>query len=691
MNKLKNCYNTWIMILVIIFSIIPTDIRAYGKSEINVFKNTEGEFIIDNNKNNNVLKATSGEPDNTEEVIFSDSLVIYSGYSQTYGEQSKVCDGAVLGVTGKSKRLESFKIEKGNALKNIDGDIMYRAFTESYGIMDWVKNGELAGTENESKKIEAIQIKLTGELGKKYDIYYSAHVQKFGWMKWTKGLDDDDSWCGTNGKNLQIEAIQIKLVKKDGGKIPSNSALYSYISTSNMKKVNYSGHIQTYGNLKEVCDGSSLGITGKSKRLEGIKIAKDYSLKDIPGDIVYRVHAQSYGNMKWVKNGELAGTIGQEKRIEAVQIYLTSDLAKKYDVYYTVHVQSFGWMKWTKGSNSDTSWCGTSGLSKRIEAIKIVLIEKNGGKPPSNNMSYSYINDRNMGGVKYSGHQQKLGNLGQVSNGTIMGAAASGYRLEAVQISLSHSIFGSISYRTQVQDIGWQNWVSDGRVSGTTGQGKRIKSIQIKLNGEISKYYDVYYSVYIQNYGWLGWAKNGQEAGTNLNDVNMEAIKVVVISKKQAAPGANLNYFISMSPQDLRVYNAVQNVYNQTGRNLYNCFVWCVNKIRYVRLGYDVGAGCTNSQWFALFGLESEYGDCRTYAAAFYQLAKGMGYDCHYVYGYVPSYSRGLIDHAWVEINLNGSNYVFDPDFQHETGRNGYQIYYGMSGTWRYSNYGYQP
>lgn len=53
----------------------------------------------------------------------------------------------------------------------------------------------------------------------------------------------------------------------------------------------------------------------------------------------------------------------------------------------------------------------------------------------------------------------------------------------------------------------------------------------------------------------------------------------------------------------------------------------------------------------------------------------------------MPSRSGGATPHSWVEVVINGSTYVFDPDFTHETGRNGYQISYGTSGTWVYSGY----
>ena len=142
----------------------------------------------------------------------------------------------------------------------------------------------------------------------------------------------------------------------------------------------YSGHVQTYGDLKAVKDGAALGTTGESKRMEALVVNKGEALKDVEGEIMYRVHVQTYGNQKWMKTGEKAGTTGQSKRLEAIQMYLTGDLAEQYDIYYSTHCQTFGWTKWVKGSDQDSSWCGTQGLSKRIEAIKIVLVKKDGGE-----------------------------------------------------------------------------------------------------------------------------------------------------------------------------------------------------------------------------------------------------------------------------------------------------------------------
>ena len=80
-----------------------------------------------------------------------------------------------------------------------------------------------------------------------------------------------------------------------------------------------------------------------------------------------------------MSDGATAGTTGQSKRLEAIQITLTDELAELYDVYYRVHVQTYGWLDWA--CNGETA--GTTGLSKRLEAIEIVLVEKGGDAPGS--------------------------------------------------------------------------------------------------------------------------------------------------------------------------------------------------------------------------------------------------------------------------------------------------------------------
>ena len=50
-----------------------------------------------------------------------------------------------------------------------------------------------------------------GNYKEKFDIYYRVQAEKFGWLGWTK----NDGVAGTSGYGYRLEAIQIKLVKKE--------------------------------------------------------------------------------------------------------------------------------------------------------------------------------------------------------------------------------------------------------------------------------------------------------------------------------------------------------------------------------------------------------------------------------------------------------------------------------------------
>lgn len=53
------------------------------------------------------------------------------------------------------------------------------------------------------------------------------------------------------------------------------------------------------------------------------------------------------------------------------------------------------------------------------------------------------------------------------------------------------------------------------------------------------------------------------------------------------------------------------------------------------------------------------HGNCYNYAAVFWALARGLGYDARAISGTI---SRTDQPHAWVEIEIDGINYVFDPE-----------------------------
>ena len=90
------------------------------------------------------------------------------------------------------------------------------------------------------------------------------------------------------------------------------------------------------------------------------------------------------------------------------------------------------------------------------------------------------------------------------------------------------------------------------------------------------------------------------------------------------------------------------------------------------------------SEAYALKGFKKNKGNCYVMAATFYIQAKLLGYNVRQIHGKVAH----RYPHSWTQIKKKGSKWrVYDPNFKNETGRNGWNIYYGKKGTWRYTNY----
>ncbi len=353
-----------------------------------------------NNQNTNTLKP------------LSDVNVVYRTHIQTYGWEGKEGDpstwksnGAMSGTSGQSKRLEGINVVVNSADgEDLDLGVQYTTHCQNYGWLPWSSNGDMNGTEGESKRLEAIMIKLTGSDADKYDIHYRVHAQNVGWLGWAK----NGAPAGTAGYSRRLEGIQIVVTKKGesfGQNVagitsayteafqatPGESPIVNYAATSNMApvvpgdddvNVAYRTHVQTYGWQGWKYNGQMSGTSGESKRLEGIEIK--LTNKDYSGGIAYTTHVQTYGwqgdendSSKWMTNGKMSGTSGESKRLEAIKIKLTGEMSDHYDIYYRVHAQSYGWLGWAKNGEP----AGTAGYSKRLEGIQVVIVPKGDGDP----------------------------------------------------------------------------------------------------------------------------------------------------------------------------------------------------------------------------------------------------------------------------------------------------------------------
>ena len=127
-------------------------------------------------------------------------------------------------------------------------------------------------------------------------------------------------------------------------------------------------------------------------------------------------------------------------------------------------------------------------------------------------------------------------------------------------------------------------------------------------------------------------------------------------------------------------------VLDTIGWDLRAAYNWSAHALPYYTLGPEVTGNSVHSEWYANFGFDNHKGNCYVMAATFQKMAKLLGYDAHLVEGYIRTYN-GRGRHGWVEIDMNGTTYVFDPNFEYGGYGNGYQINYGMSGTFKYIDY----
>ncbi len=478
-----------------------------------------------------------------------DNLSNYNLTIKTLDTQNKnntytnVTSSSVIGSTGQSLGLKMINMSLSNSNNY---ELKYRAYIDG-NWTKWISQGNDCGSKN-TGTIKDIQIKLE----------YVSHISSITLNKNTLSLVKGNTETlqatinpsdTTDDKTLTWKSEDESIAKVDGnGKVTGvgTGTTNITVTTSNGKSVtckvtvvkqtpsvNYSTHVQDIGWQGYVKDGATAGTTGKSKRLEGIKIKlSNNSLYE--GSIQYQTHIQDIGWQGWKTNDEMSGTSGQSKRLEAIRIKLTDEMAENYDIYYRVHAQDFGWLGWAKNGES----AGTAGYSYRLEAIEIKLVEKNGQAPGSTSRPYVQRY------VSYQTHVQDIGWQGIKYDGDVAGTSGQSKRLEAINISLSNPLYsGSIEYQTHVQDIGWQGWKANGQMAGTSGQGKRLEAIRIKLTGEMANQYDIYYRVHSQDFGWLGWAKNGESAGTEGYSYRLEAIQIQLVKKGSSAPGSTSNCF----------------------------------------------------------------------------------------------------------------------------------------------------
>ncbi len=134
-------------------------------------------------------------------------------------------------------------------------------------------------------------------------------------------------------------------------------------------------------------------------------------------------------------------------------------------LHYRAHVQSYGWLD----SVADGQTAGTTGLGKRMEALKIDLRDLPAGAKLEVTLHLQSIGDK-VYTVTADNHDQILGTTGQ------------GKRIEAIAVKIVSGLDGHhIKYRAHVQKTGWSGCKQDGALLGTEGLSLGIQAIQMYI------------------------------------------------------------------------------------------------------------------------------------------------------------------------------------------------------------------
>ena len=118
------------------------------------------------------------------------------------------------------------------------------------------------------------------------------------------------------------------------------------------------------------------------------------------------------------------------------------------------------------------------------------------------------------------------------------------------------------------------------------------------------------------------------------------------------------------------------------------CYDYLVITCRYgdnvLRLDFPEANGTARAYGM----LVGHVGACDDYSCAFAALMRSIGLNCYTVYGQTARASGGYTGHIWCVMNINGAEYVFDPQIDDNIGHN---VYYRFCVTYDETPGSYYP
>lgn len=461
----------------------------------------------------------------------------YRAHVQTKGWLPWVNNQEVTGTIGNALQMEAFQLKTNSTTLGI----RFQTLSENGNWTSWQSGEQIGGTVNQKRQLEAFRLELTGEDAAKYDVYYRAHSQTFGWLSWAKNGEK----AGTEGYGYRIEAMQVSIVPKGNTTISSSRDAFKINQTP---IVNYRAHVQTEGWLPWVTNKETSGTLGKALRMEAFQINTSYPNLEVR----HQTRSENGNWSSWQSNSQIGGTTNQKRQLEGVKFELTGLNAAKFDVYYRVHSQSFGWLPWAK--NGEQS--GTEGYDYRIESMEITVLPKGDTSIDTSGNPYRKLQAPE---ISYRTHVQTEGWLAWKKDKEVSGTIGKARRVEAFQINTNHENIG-IRFQTRSINGNWTSWQSNGQVGGTTNQQRQLEGVKFELTGQDASRFDIYYRVHTQKFGWLPWTKNGEKAGTEGYNYRIEAMQVSVLPKGNTSINTSGSSYRVPAEPILRYQTHVQSV-----------------------------------------------------------------------------------------------------------------------------------
>lgn len=276
-----------------------------------------------------------------------------------------------LGTTGKGLRMEAIAIDRPSA--DLTGSVVYRAHVQGIGWQDAVKDGAVAGTTGRGLRVEALRIKLTGQLGRAYDVWYRLHVQKLGWLAWAHNGESS----GTQGLALRAEAVQIALVPTGKG---SPGPQNQNVNRAFVKSFKASYRVMAGGAW---CAWKASGSAGKGSGPTVNAVCASLPTS-APAAIEYAAHLSGTGWTNYVGGGVPIGS--ERTTMEAVRIRLSGVGALVESVWYRVHVRGVGWTQWAH----DGGIAGSVGKGWPITALQVKVLPKTAAAPVDDKAAIPY-------------------------------------------------------------------------------------------------------------------------------------------------------------------------------------------------------------------------------------------------------------------------------------------------------------